>query len=83
MLSGETAPSTKIQPAHESPPAIITTSAIRTYDLKFFLKFPKKLGPAINPTDVTNRISPIFSTILSAFFTYESSPTMRFELRLS
>ena len=30
------------------------------------MKSPKKFGPAINPTDVTNRIRPRFSTIFNA-----------------
>ena len=58
-----------MQAAQASPPLKIIIIARRTYDLKFFLKFPKKLGPAIKPTAVTKSISPRLSTILSALET--------------
>ena len=53
--------------AQERPPITIIIYPRRMYDLKFFLRSPKKLGPAINPTDVTNKIKPSVSIILSAF----------------
>ena len=37
------------------------------YDLKFFFKFVKKLGPEINPTEPMNKIRPIFSNIFKLF----------------
>ena len=55
-----------IQPTAERPPNSIITRPISTYDLKFFFILPKKLGPAIKPTDVTNRMRPKFSIIFNA-----------------
>ena len=60
---------TNIHPAQASPPLKIIITASTTYDLKFFLKLPKKFGPAIKPTAVTKRISPRLSTIFSALVT--------------
>ena len=57
---------TKMQATHVSDAAAIITNPSKTYDLKFFFKFPKKFGPAIKPTEVTKNISPRFSTTFSA-----------------
>ena len=45
----------------------ITHRPTKIYDLKFFFKFLKKLGPEINPTEPMKNIKPIFSSIFNPF----------------